>query len=135
MRLHSDICFTVFEDFKEQKLEIGVSDEIGEHVDVLVSHERKGVNEELQLVNEHLVHIERSSEVELIQARRVVVTLVINHPDSLVLAVSFVLRVHIVEEAELCHHFEVTREAAGSLSLNARHVRLIEFVDVVSELR
>ena len=116
------------EDLKQQEFEIRVRDEIREHVDVLVRHEWKWIDEELQLVDEQLVHVKWTSHFELMHAHRVVVGLIINHPMHHVFVDLLVNRVHIVKEAEFCHHFEVARESSRSVSLDTGQISFIHFV-------
>ena len=47
MRLHPNIRFAMLKDLKQEQFEARMGDEIGEHIDMFISHERQRINEEL----------------------------------------------------------------------------------------
>ena len=47
--LHAHVCLAVLEDLDEEVLEVGMRDQVGEHVDVFVGHEGEGVEHDQHL--------------------------------------------------------------------------------------
>ena len=129
MCLHSHVGLSMLQELQEHDLEVVVGDQVCEHPDMCFSHQPQGIDEELELVDEKLVHVDGPPEVKLGDAEAIVVLFIVYDAGHAVSTGLLVVRVDVLEKAELGHHLEVS--AGGGLLGEARSTQIVLIHDLL----